>query len=75
MLFLPVGGGDHQDNEGLHQHDGEETLQHHVSDQRRQFMGQVIGTFPPESTFSAVAREVPQLRVVSLDGGSRTNST
>lgn len=42
LFSLRSGWRDHQDHEGLHQHDGEETLQHHVSDQRRQLLGQVI---------------------------------
>lgn len=42
LVSLSSGWRDHQDHESLHQHDGEEALQHHVCDQRCQFLGQVI---------------------------------
>lgn len=42
ILFHILGRRDHQDYAGLHQHDGEETLQHHVCVQCCQCLGQVI---------------------------------
>lgn len=73
----PSGWGDHQDHEGLHQHDGEETLQHHVSDQRRQFLGQVIATNQPEPSVHPVVTDASALlhRSVGFEGGSRTKSS
>lgn len=43
-LCVLKGGRDHEDYEGLHQHDRQEALQRHVRHQHRQRLDQVIRT-------------------------------